>query len=181
MLVDITRRIEFDAGHRIPNHGSKCRNAHGHRYVLEATLRGKVDVTVNDQAEGMVIDFGSLKDIMTVAVGDPWDHGFLVYEFDARMIGALAVLGTEHKTVMLSQIPTVENLVVLSAGYIAFEMNRRMNRRRMDLGVPLNCFLSRVKLWETPNCFAEWYNPKWQEIEVQLAIDTLSRDGKLAR
>ncbi|MHB8760606.1 MAG: 6-pyruvoyl trahydropterin synthase family protein, partial [Thiobacillus sp.] len=34
----ITRRLEFDAGHRIPNHGSQCRHLHGHRYALEITL-----------------------------------------------------------------------------------------------------------------------------------------------
>ncbi|RDS98986.1 6-carboxytetrahydropterin synthase QueD, partial [Burkholderia contaminans] len=36
----ITRKLEFDAGHRIPDHRSQCRNLHGHRYVLEVTLRG---------------------------------------------------------------------------------------------------------------------------------------------
>ena len=34
----ITRRLEFDAGHRIPNHQSQCRHLHGHRYALEVTL-----------------------------------------------------------------------------------------------------------------------------------------------
>ncbi|MDP2056292.1 MAG: 6-carboxytetrahydropterin synthase, partial [Thiobacillus sp.] len=34
----ITRRLEFDAGHRIPNHASQCRHLHGHRYALEITL-----------------------------------------------------------------------------------------------------------------------------------------------
>ncbi|HCX34237.1 MAG TPA: 6-carboxytetrahydropterin synthase QueD, partial [Rhodocyclaceae bacterium] len=27
----ITRRLEFDAGHRIPDHLSRCRHLHGHR------------------------------------------------------------------------------------------------------------------------------------------------------
>lgn len=26
-----TRRLEFDAGHRVPLHESKCKNPHGHR------------------------------------------------------------------------------------------------------------------------------------------------------
>ena len=37
----ITRRLEFDAGHRIPDHASQCRHLHGHRYALEITLSGE--------------------------------------------------------------------------------------------------------------------------------------------
>ncbi|MFM6979682.1 MAG: 6-carboxytetrahydropterin synthase, partial [Methylophilaceae bacterium] len=28
--MQITTRLEFDAGHRIPCHKSQCRNLHGH-------------------------------------------------------------------------------------------------------------------------------------------------------
>jgi hypothetical protein len=38
----ITRRLEFDAGHRIPDHASQCRHLHGHRYALEITLSGDI-------------------------------------------------------------------------------------------------------------------------------------------
>ena len=33
----ITRRLEFDAGHRIPQHDSQCRHLHG-RYVAQLPL-----------------------------------------------------------------------------------------------------------------------------------------------
>ncbi|MBI4225594.1 6-carboxytetrahydropterin synthase [Candidatus Roizmanbacteria bacterium] len=39
----ITKIIEFDMGHRIPNHKSQCRNLHGHRYKLEVNLEGDVE------------------------------------------------------------------------------------------------------------------------------------------
>ena len=38
----ITRRLEFDAGHRIPHHASQCRHLHGHRYAIEITLSGEI-------------------------------------------------------------------------------------------------------------------------------------------
>ena len=38
----ITRRLEFDAGHRNPDHRSQCRHLHGHRYAMEITLSGEV-------------------------------------------------------------------------------------------------------------------------------------------
>ena len=41
-MITITRKLEFDAGHRIPDHKSQCRNLHGHRYTIEITLVGEV-------------------------------------------------------------------------------------------------------------------------------------------
>jgi 6-pyruvoyltetrahydropterin/6-carboxytetrahydropterin synthase len=147
-MINITRRIEFDAGHRIPSHESKCRNAHGHRYVLEATI--VAELQKYGPAEGMVMDFGTLKDIMTNAVGEAWDHAFLVYEKDIPMRAALNCLGHEHKTVILDRVPTVENLVALAAELIIGEYAH---------GGPGNdsVVLTHVRLYETPNCWADWY------------------------
>ena len=33
-MIECTRRIKFDAGHRVHLHESKCRNAHGHQYIV---------------------------------------------------------------------------------------------------------------------------------------------------
>ena len=40
--ISITRRLEFDSGHRIPNHDGQCRHLHGHRYAIEVTLTGEI-------------------------------------------------------------------------------------------------------------------------------------------
>ena len=40
--MEITTRMEFDAGHRIPGHKSTCKNLHGHRYALEVTIKGEI-------------------------------------------------------------------------------------------------------------------------------------------
>lgn len=138
----ITRRIEFDAGHRIPDHKSKCRNAHGHRYVLEATVEGAIKEHGAGSEQGMVQDFGDLKAILMDAVGEPWDHAFLVWDQDEQMLDALARLGSAHKTVKLPLVPTVENLSMMAFNLIL---------RRL----PPDVLLAKIKLWETPNCFAE--------------------------
>jgi hypothetical protein len=46
----ITRRLDFDAGHRIPDHASQCKHLHGHRYAIEITLRGRVIDLAGDTA-----------------------------------------------------------------------------------------------------------------------------------
>ncbi|EER22473.1 queuosine biosynthesis protein QueD [Rickettsia tamurae subsp. buchneri] len=57
-MIKCTRRIEFDAGHRIIGHQNKCQFLHGHRYVLEITI-----ATNETDKLGMIIDFGLIKDL----------------------------------------------------------------------------------------------------------------------
>ena len=61
--IEITRRLEFDAGHRIPHHDGHCKHVHGHRYVLEVTLMGNVLSHQGHGDDGMVLDFGDIKKI----------------------------------------------------------------------------------------------------------------------
>ncbi len=144
MTIEITRRIEFDAGHRIPYHKSKCRNIHGHRYVVEATVAGLVKEERGASDNGMVMDFGDLKDVMVEVLHDIWDHAFLVWEDDEKMIAALTMMDVGHKTVLLPCVPTVENLVRLAFSQIDTVLRLRRVAFR----------LVRVKMWETPNCYA---------------------------
>ena len=53
--------MEFDAGHRIPNHKSSCRNLHCHRYAIEVSLSGDIIQEENESDFGMVIDFKEIK------------------------------------------------------------------------------------------------------------------------
>lgn len=142
LTADITRRIEFDSGHRIPHHSSKCKNVHGHRYVLEATVRGPVYPVRGQTDDGMVLDFGDLKGIMQLAVGEKWDHGFLLYDGDEELTSFFSEL-RGHKTVVLPFVPTVENL----AQHAFFLLRNVIDRSRYRL--------HHVRLWETPNCWAD--------------------------
>ena len=63
-MICVTRKLEFDAGHRIPDHRSQCRNLHGHRYVLEITLTGGDIVQAPSESDnGMLMDFSEIKRI----------------------------------------------------------------------------------------------------------------------
>lgn len=141
----ITRRLEFDAGHRIPNHASQCRHLHGHRYAIEITLSGEVVRTEGAADEGMVMDFSAVKAVANSVLVEQWDHAFLVYRGDRAVVDFLASL-PGHKTVVLPVVPTAENLAaeafrVLDAAY------------RDTYGRQLS--LHRVRLYETPNNWAD--------------------------
>ncbi|MHB1331518.1 MAG: 6-carboxytetrahydropterin synthase QueD [Sulfuriferula sp.] len=141
----ITRRLEFDAGHRIPNHTSQCKHLHGHRYAIEITLSGEIMTAEGQSEQGMVMDFSDVKHIAKTQLVDAWDHAFLVYRGDHVVSDFLATL-PGHKTVILEVVPTVENLA-----QIAFDI---LDPAYLDTyGNQLR--LKQVRIYETPNNWAD--------------------------
>lgn len=141
----ITRRLEFDAGHRIPDHASQCRHLHGHRYAIEVTLAGEIIKAEGTPVNGMVMDFADIKHIAAERVVSRWDHAFLVYRGDTQVLEFLQSM-PGHKTVVLDLVPTAENLAaeafrILDPAYC----DTYGNHLRLD----------RVRLYETPNCWAD--------------------------
>lgn len=143
--MQITTRLEFDAGHRIPSHKSQCRNLHGHRYALEITLSGDIISAENTSEHGMVMDFSDVKAIAKKYVVDVWDHAFLVYQHDTEVLHFLNSL-PNHKTVIFPTVPTAENM--------AAEAFRILKNQYQDTyGNQLT--LQKVRLYETPNSWAD--------------------------
>lgn len=84
--VIIHREIGIDTGHRVPDHGSKCRNPHGHRYRVIATCEGPVVNEAGNEEDGMVVDFGNIKKYMMDTIDAVFDHGFVVSKADRAMM-----------------------------------------------------------------------------------------------
>ena len=141
----ITRRLEFDAGHRIPSHNSQCRHLHGHRYAIEITLSGDIITAEGQPEQGMVMDFSDVKRIANEKLVDAWDHAFLVYRGDRAVCDFLAAL-PDHKTVTLDVVPTAENLAKIAFNILdpAYQDTYGNHLR-----------LERVRLYETPNNWAD--------------------------
>lgn len=142
--MQITTRLEFDAGHRIPSHKSQCKNLHGHRYAIEITLSGDI-ITQDTSENGMVMDFSDVKSIAKSAVVDVWDHAFLVYQHDTEVLNFLNTL-PDHKTVIFTTVPTAENMAseafkILKSKY----QNTYGNHLKLE----------KVRLYETPNNWAD--------------------------
>lgn len=145
----ITKRIEFDAGHRVPDHASKCRSPHGHRYVVEVAVSGVVADRPGDPENGMVKDFAFIKELLVEHVHDPWDHAFLIAEHDEAMLRALVDGWADNteapwKVAIVPVVPTVENLTELV--YV-------------KLAAPValaGAYLDSVTMWETPTCSATY-------------------------
>ena len=135
-LRNCTRRLEFDSAHRVMRHESKCKNLHGHRYVVEITAAGALD------SLGRVIDFSVLKTAVGSWIDRNWDHGCIGNLEDKHLIALCRA--NDWKCYLMPNNPTAENM----ASHL-FEV---ANHILEGSGV---C-VSHVRLYETPNCWADF-------------------------
>ena len=132
-IVTVTRRLRFNAAHRVHNPSlsdeenrdlfGKCNNPnwHGHNYVLEVSVRGPID-----ERSGYVIDLGRLKSIVQREVIDRVDHRNMNVDVDF----------------MRGINPTAENIIVACW------------RALVPVVAPGR--LARLRLWETENNHVEY-------------------------
>ncbi len=147
-LFHITRHLEFDAGHRIPNHDGQCRHLHGHRYQIEVTLSGQIVEVQGGADEGMLMDFGHIKSILQEIIVEPWDHSFFVAKSDQIMMDFLQSI-PGHKTTVIDGVPTAENLARIAFDTLAPKFKEIYQGR---------VYLKQLRLYETPNCWADVFD-----------------------
>jgi len=73
-MITVTKTFEFEAAHFLPGYDGKCSQMHGHSYKLEVEVAGAPVAEVLTPYDSMVIDFGTLRDIVQVRVIDRVDH-----------------------------------------------------------------------------------------------------------
>lgn len=141
-MVTCTRRLEWDAMHRIPLHESKCRAFHGHRYAAEITA---VAPALDDL--GRVVDFGVVKARVGGWIDENWDHTAILMRGDPDpAVRALAESNATHgRPVYWTDAPPTAEVIVAELARVSQEL-------LADTGVTV----VRVRLWETPNGSAEW-------------------------
>ena len=145
--MEITTKLEFDAGHRIPHHKSSCKNLHGHRYAIEVTIKGEVVSDESNSDFGMVMDFKDAKELIKKTIVEEWDHSFIVYKDDTVVLKFLESLD-DHKTVVFPLVPTAENMALVAMESLKTSFDNKF-------GSLIKPF--KVRLYETPNNWADAY------------------------
>lgn len=137
MTITATRKLEFDAAHRVKKHESKCKNLHGHRYVVEVTAEApELD------ALGRVVDFGELKEKLGSWIDEHWDHQTILFAED-KALGEAIAAETGQPIFYLPENPTAENMAKYLLEVVCPQL----------FSAPLK--ISKITLRETPNCWVE--------------------------
>jgi 6-pyruvoyltetrahydropterin/6-carboxytetrahydropterin synthase len=89
----VTKRLNVEYGHRVPNHKSKCRSLHGHRGVIEVDIVGPLVEECNGVSDsGMVRDFADIKRAMEMNFNALFDHKTILKSDDdilAKLAGGV--------------------------------------------------------------------------------------------
>lgn len=137
----ISRKGNFDSGHRVMNEKFKCFNIHGHTYLYELVFEfgSMEDIGYN-------IDFKEIKRVGCQWIDDILDHGMLLNPLDIDMINVCNILNSKYWLMSLNGKleycnPSVENIakeVFLAIEYL-FEGHKGL-------------YLNKIIIYETPNC-----------------------------
>jgi 6-pyruvoyltetrahydropterin/6-carboxytetrahydropterin synthase len=158
-MQTVTRKLEFDAAHRVLGHGGRCKHLHGHRYLVEVAVCS----SYLDEL-GMVVDFSLLKDRVGKWIDDNLDHNIILNDKDPLLMavqeckGNSSLIGQEateaifagRAPYVMQGNPTAENL----AGLLFW--------KAVNL-LPTMLLVVSVVVWETPNCRAEYRPSQPQE------------------
>ena len=141
--IRVTKRFHFEMAHALYEYDGLCRNIHGHSYYLEVTLIGEPLNQPKHPKDGMVMDFGQIKNLVKTQIVSQFDHALIINNLVPKNQQELLRQTTERFIVVDFQ-PTSENMVV----YIANILQQHL---------PSGVNLFSVRLFETATSFAEWF------------------------
>lgn len=145
----ITRKGNFDSGHRVMNEFMKCFNIHGHTYLYELTFSFE---TVEEI--GYAIDFKEVKRVFCQWIDDILDHGMILNPKDELLIRTTKEYGTKLWLMSLNGEnqycnPSVENIA--KEIFLAMDILSKVLYRNSKTGLQIH----KVTIYETPNCYTD--------------------------
>ena len=141
--IRVTKRFHFEMAHTLYEYDGLCRNIHGHSYNLEVTLIGEPRNEPKHPKDGMVLDFGEIKEIVKTQVINRFDHALMVNQLvPAKQLELLKQ--TNERIIIVGFQPTSENMVT----YISEILQQHL---------PTGVSIFSIKLYETATSFAEWF------------------------
>lgn len=140
-IIRITKAFNFEMAHSLKDHDGPCRNIHGHTYELFVTIIGEPRNEDGHPANGMIIDFAALKEIVNKHIVHVYDHAFVVSQKSpwANDTGAM-----NCKLIVLPFEPTSENLVLEYARILTKAFGEEVK-------------LHSLRLRETTTAYAAWF------------------------
>ena len=161
----ISRKGNFDSGHRVMNEYMKCFNIHGHTYLYELTFSFE-----NMEEIGYALDFKEIKRVYCQWIDDLLDHGMILNPKDELLIKTTKEYGTKLWEMSLNGKgeycnPSVENIA--KEVFLAMDHLSHILYGTSQTGLKIHS----VKIYETPNCWTECFRDSITETEQAHFMD----------
>lgn len=142
-IIRLTKEFSFEAAHALGGYDGPCREIHGHSYRLFVTIKGEPSTDPTNPKQGMVMDFGVLKKIVSEEIISRFDHALVLRSTADEALRKLLAEQFDNLVVVDYQ-PTCENMLD--------DFSRRISAR-----LPEGVELHSLRLHETATSYAEWY------------------------
>lgn len=142
--IRITKQFAFEAAHALHGYDGKCKNIHGHNYILYVTVIGTPIRDKDNPKYGMVIDFGDLKSIVKKEIIDVFDHSLILNQNSPHKTLGDYLIKEGHQIIYTDYQPSCEMMIIDFA-------------EKIKVLLPDNISLHSLKLDETASSFAEWF------------------------
>ncbi len=144
MNIRVTKIFHFETAHALWGYDGKCANIHGHSYSLTVTVSGPMISDTKSPKQGMIIDFGDLKDVVRKNVVEHYDHTLLLNGNSPHAEYAAVEKGFS-KIELCNFQPTCENMLIDMVS-------------RLKSSLPKQVSLRYARLQETTSSYAEWHD-----------------------
>lgn len=106
-MYSLVSEASFDSAHFLAQYEGKCRNIHGHRWIVKVEIFGE-KLQENGSKREMLIDFGELKSELKKLV-DFYDHSLIIEKNTMREITLNALKEDGFRIIEVEFRPTAEN------------------------------------------------------------------------
>lgn len=143
-IIRITKEFSFEMSHLLEGYDGLCSQIHGHSYRLFVTIIGTPSADLADPKNGMVMDFGLLKQLVNATIVSRFDHSLVIRRSEtlAPLIGTLQQ--NFNRIIVTDYQPTCENMAADFAAQLSAQL-------------PAAVALHSLRLHETATSFAEWF------------------------
>ncbi len=141
--IRVTKEFHFEMAHALWGYDGLCSNIHGHSYQLSVSIIGDILNDNKHPKNGMVADFGDIKQLVKTHIIKKLDHSFMINE-ESEITGIDKNNPMFGRLILVNFQPSCENLLV----YFSSEIRKAL---------PSHLSLHSLKLRETGNSYAEWF------------------------
>lgn len=134
--MKVSKEFNWEMAHRLPFHKGRCKNLHGHTYKALIQFEGELN------ENGMLIDFYDIFKIVNPII-DEMDHSMICDKNDKELLEVAKKIN--ERIVIIDRPTTAENISI----YITEKI--------LGSNVPENLLSVTVRVYETPDAFAEYF------------------------
>ncbi|MEY3188849.1 MAG: hypothetical protein RIT41_1384 [Bacteroidota bacterium] len=139
-MISVTKIFHFEMAHAIHGYTGACQHIHGHSYELHVCVISENQENEYLPAPGFKVDFKEIKELVHTHIIKVLDHKLILSE---AFLANTSISPVPENLFLWQVEPSAENLL-------------HFIQQKINAILPSSIILSKLKLFETKDSYAEW-------------------------